>query len=314
MTQMWDERILAHLSEKNLVAAVGRLFEHQLDSWPMLRSGVDGLAAAQTKTFRIRWFDVVVRHIPHRIASTTAPVDEASLKGRQCFLCPENLPSEERAVAFDADWIIFCNPFPILDRHLSIVNRRHTPQRIAGQLAAMLELAEALPGYFVIYNGPECGASAPDHLHFQACSRTLLPIQHDVARSCGFVLNDYGRRVLVFHGGDKEALVRQLDRTVGILSAVTQRRLEPLINIAAFKGAGAWTACVFPRGKHRPQVFQTKELTVSPAAIDLCGIFVVPLERDFAKITANDIEGIFEEVTLPEDQFALAVSRLEEKR
>src|SRR5438874_976862 len=147
---------------------IDELFDRQIQTWPLLAAGMEGLACAKTRQVRIDWFDVFIRHIPHRVASTTAAVDKASIERRPCFLCAENLPPEQEGVKFDSDFTMYCNPYPIVERHLTIVHRDHRPQRIAGQLGTMLDVAQALPGYFVIYNGPECGASAPDHLHFQA--------------------------------------------------------------------------------------------------------------------------------------------------
>src|SRR6516162_8202621 len=160
-----------------MIQQIDQLFQEQVQSWPRLARGVEGLEQAQTRPVRIDWFDVFVRHIPHRVASTTAAVDPESVAKRPCFLCTGNLDPEERGIAFNSNYTIYCNPFPIVDHHLTIVHRDHGIQRIAGEVGAMLDLAAALTGYFVIYNGPECGASAPDHMHFQAGSRDLFPIE-----------------------------------------------------------------------------------------------------------------------------------------
>src|SRR5262249_2008985 len=160
-------------------------------SWPRLARGVEGLAQAQTRSVRIGWFDVFVRHIPHRVGSATAAVDPESIAKRPCFLCEPNLDPEERGIPFGTDYVIYCNPFPIVPRHLSIMDREHGSQHIDGEVGAMLDIALALPGYFVIYNGPECGASAPDHMHFQAGLRDLFPIETDTAGVRGVAVRDY---------------------------------------------------------------------------------------------------------------------------
>ena len=156
-----------------MIQQLQELFKRQARAWPQLARGIEGLARAQTRTVRIDWFDILIRHIPHRVGSTTAPVDRDSVARRPCFLCAGNLPPEEEGVQFEADFTIYCNPFPIVDHHLTIAHKQHGLQRIANQFGTMLDLAAALPGYFVIYNGPECGASAPDHMHFQAGSRAI---------------------------------------------------------------------------------------------------------------------------------------------
>src|SRR6185295_9353886 len=159
------------------------LFERQLAAWPLLRQGTERLKAVRTRDVLVNEYRVEVRHLPHRIASTTAAVDKASVAKRPCFLCAANLPPEEEGLPFNADFTIYCNPFPILDRHLTIVHREHRPQRIAPHFEHMVAIAEALPGYMVIYNGPQCGASAPDHMHFQACLSKNVPVMDDVKKA-----------------------------------------------------------------------------------------------------------------------------------
>jgi hypothetical protein len=297
-----------------MIHQLEELFKRQARAWPLLAKGLEGLARAKTRPVRIDWFDIFIRHIPHRMASTTASVDRESVAKRPCFLCAENLPSEEEGVQFDKDFTIYCNPFPILDRHLTIAHREHGAQRIANQFGSMLDLAARLPGYFVVYNGPECGASAPDHMHFQAGSRVLFPIGNDTAGMTGVTVPDYGRNVLLLCGRDRAALIDRMDRAIELLAVTTGKRTEPMVNIAVFHEQGEWVTYLFPRGKHRPDVFHTGELTVSPASIDLCGIFVVPLEKDFERITGEAIAAIFREVTLPDDLFREVAAKLESER
>jgi hypothetical protein len=176
----------------------------------------------------------------------------------------------------------------------------------------MLDIAKALPEYFVIYNGPECGASAPDHMHFQAGSRVLFPIEKDLAGGHDVAVRNYARRVFLFRDSDRSRLVSAVYRAIDLLSRVTGKQPEPLINIAVFYegNTNAWTVYLFPRGKHRPSVYHTGELTVSPASIDLCGIFVAPFEKDFTRITGKDVAEIFREVTLPENMFEEVATKL----
>jgi hypothetical protein len=293
-----------------MIDEIEHLRERQLRVWPQLAKGIEGLAQAATRSVRIDWYAVYLRHVPHRIVSTTAEVDRASIAKRPCFLCAENLPPEEEGLPFGSDFMIYCNPFPIVDRHLTIAHGAHTPQRIANQFGKMLDLAAALPGYFVIYNGPECGASAPDHMHFQAGSRKLFPIGKDTAKRTGITVPNYGRNVFMFRERDQAALIARMDRAIEQLAQITGRRTEPMVNLAVYYDDGEWVTYLFPRGKHRPEVFHLGELTISPAAIDLCGIVAVPLAKDFAKITGDDIAAIFREVTLSQDQFRKVAERL----
>ena len=287
------------------------LFAQQARTWPLLGQGLDGLARAKTRSVRIDWFNILIRHIPHRVGSTTAPVDPGSIAKRRCFLCAENLPTEEQGVRFGDDFMIYCNPFPIVDRHLTIAHREHRLQRIANHFGTMLDIAAALPGYFVVYNGPECGASAPDHLHFQAGSRAMFPIEQDTAGMAGVTVPNYARNVFLFRARDRSALIARVDRAIDLLAVTTGKRAEPMVNLAVLHEGHEWVTYLFPRGKHRPAVFHTGELTVSPASIDLCGIFVVPLAHDFEKITGDAIASIFREVTLPDEQFRAVAVELE---
>jgi Domain of unknown function (DUF4922) len=296
-----------------MINEIEDLFKRQARAWPQLADGIEGLAHATTRPVRIDWFDVFVRHIPHRMASTTASVDRESVAKRPCFLCAANLPPEEEGLPFDDDFTIYCNPFPIVDRHLTIAHNQHGSQRIASQFGNMLDIAARLPGYFVVYNGPECGASAPDHMHFQAGSRALFPIEQDTAGLTGVTVPNYGRNVLLLRGRDRSALIARMDRAIDLLAEATRKRPEPMVNIAVFHKRGEWVAYLFPRGKHRPQVFHTGELTVSPASIDLCGIFVVPLAHDFERIAGDAISAIFREITLPDAQFQEVARKLENK-
>ena len=294
-----------------MIHEVEDLFKRQLRAWPQLSKGVEGLARATTRSVRTDWFDIAIRHIPHRMASTTAVVDRESVAKRPCFLCAANLPPEEEGLPFDENFTIYCNPFPIVDHHLTIAHHEHGSQRIANQFGNMLDLAARLAGYFVVYNGPECGASAPDHMHFQAGSRVLFPIEHDAAALTGVTVPNYARNVFLLRGRDRSALIAQMDRAIDLLANTTGKRPEPLVNIAAFHERGEWVTYLFPRGKHRPEVFYTGELMVSPASIDLCGIFVVPIAEHFERITGEAVAAIFREVTLPDDQFQEVAAKLE---
>ena len=297
-----------------MIHEIEELFKRQSRAWPQLSKGIDGLAQAQTRAVRIDWFEIFIRHIPHRAGSTTASVDPESVAKRPCFLCAGNLPPEEEGLQFDKDFTIYCNPFPIVDHHLTIVHGEHSSQRIANRFGNMLDLATALPGYFVTYNGPECGASAPDHMHFQAGSRGLFPIEKDTAGLAGVTVPNYARNVFLLRGQDRSALIHRMDRAIDLLAETTGKLVEPMVNIVVFHERGEWVTYLFPRKKHRPEVFHTGELTVSPASIDFCGIFVVPLERDFERITGDAIAAIFREVTLPDGQFQEVAGKLESER
>ena len=319
----WAPRLLdgVHDGEGSgrLAPAAADLLRQQRADWPLLAAGYQALGDAQVRPLRIRDSQVFVQHNPGRRGSTTADVAAAAAGERPCFLCPQALPPEEKGVPFGADLVVLCNPFPVLDRHLSVVHREHVPQRLAGQTGALLDLAVGLgPEYFVLYNGPRCGASAPDHLHFQACAR-LLPVEADAANrplapvpgsGGGWVLlrpEECGRSVIVFRARARDTLSRWIEAVLAGLPSPDGR--EPLVNLVCVADHDSLGAYLFPRARHRPAAFYAEgdeRLVVSPGAIDMAGVVVVPERRDFERLDAAGLAAILQEVTLPGDEAAAA--------
>jgi hypothetical protein len=340
----WDERIIReeelspYLIEEGragFAARVEALIEQQRQTWPLLREGYEALALAETRRVRVAESDVVIQHNPKRIRSTAASVDKASIMGRRCFLCGDNLPPEEKGIGYGGDLVILCNPFPVLNRHLSIVHRGHVEQKIHGYVEAMLSLAADLgPGYFILYNGPECGASAPDHFHLQACSRELLPIESDMragdpeqAAYCSaceenagdtfelFTLAGCGRSVIVFRANNGRDLAEWFYRVLGELP-LEPGKSEPMVNIISTCDNGVWTVYLFPRARHRPACFFAEgdeRLLVSPGAIDMAGIVVAPRHEDYLKIDGERIAAIFAEVSRDEEAINEMLERMPER-
>jgi hypothetical protein len=303
-----------------LPTRVAALLAQQHATWPMLRAGTAALAAAQYRSLQVNGSEVIAQYNPQRLVSTAAPVDATSIRARRCFLCAEHLPLEERGLAWGEDFVILCNPFPVLPNHLVIAARSHRPQAIAGSYGTLLDLAAALgEAYWVLYNGPACGASAPDHLHLQAGTRALLPILHEVehwphqqvvqhADQEVFALTGYRLQVLIARGRKRSTLLAWLQHAVAGLATVTRASdPEPLLNLLVTCEATGWTVYIFPRARHRPACYFAEgeaKLTVSPAALDLAGVLVVPDTDHFTRIRAQDIARIYAEVTLDAPRFA----------
>ena len=316
----WDGRILAPRGA-NLADDVRSLMAQQIGSWAMLREAVSGLAHVRVKPIRVKGTELFVQFNPMRVVSTTAKVDATTIQQRPCFLCAGNLPPEEKGIAFGDEFVVLCNPFPVLPDHLVISSREHIPQLIGGWLAEFLKVTEALGSeWFTVYNGPRCGASAPDHLHFQACAASAIPLFREIEswKSFQFPVSsfqpgveviapaEYMVNLLVLRSSDREALVKFMVAALNHLAELTGAPDEPLINLAATIGMNGWAVVIFPRGKHRPACFFAEgeaKLTVSPAAIDLSGVFVTPHQEHFERITALDIERICEEVQLDDRLF-----------
>lgn len=312
------------------------LIRQQKQTWPMLSEGYAALSEAQTKEMKVDEASIIVQYNPRRIKSVAAKVDKASVEARRCFLCVEGLPAEEKGIAYGDDLVILCNPFPILDNHLSIVHREHIEQKIYGNVESLLRLARDLGSeFFVLYNGPRCGASAPDHLHFQACSRKLLPIEKDLgpndsddpgsAPHCDacaegqqnfelFTLEGSARSVVVFRSNRAGVLASWIYRTLGELAA-GDKDAEPMINVVCTYDRAIWTVYLFPRSKHRPARFFAEgedQLLVSPGAIDMAGVIVVPEIAHFEKITAEDVQSIYTEVSSNLEDVNSAIERVSE--
>ncbi|MBK6797471.1 MAG: DUF4922 domain-containing protein [Acidobacteria bacterium] len=319
----WDHRILTDAelmpaTPDNLLSRVKALMAQQKTAWPQLRDAISGFDEMRYQRLLAAGSVVLAQNNPRRIISTAARVDSATIKERPCFLCPENLPPEEKGIAFKEDFVILCNPFPVLKNHLVITSRLHTPQTVIGNIGHMLDLAGRLGDeWFVLYNGPQCGASAPDHLHFQACSKDNIPIfdeietwkRKTITRGAGievFTLSDYRLNLLAARCSNPDTLVRWFNEALKYLQNITGSLEEPLINIIIGIKNGELTLVVFPREKHRPDCFFAEgdaKLTVSPASIDLAGVLVVPDPGHFDKITDIDAGNIFREVTLNDSQF-----------
>ncbi len=296
---------------------VNELFDGQFREWKLARDNYSQLDSVRVRTVSFPGYDISVQYNPGRIVSSAAKVDARSVEARPCFLCEANRPAEQRGVTYGSDYIILINPFPIFRRHLTIVNRAHTPQRIAGNFGTMLSLAKSLPDYVIFYNGPQCGASAPDHLHFQAGNRGFLRIETDMTNPllCSLVAHegdtemwlwrDYGRGIMTLKGNDTEALIATFGRFTEKFALLQPDRPEPMLNILAWHDGGRWTVHVVPRRVHRPACYFAEgenRILLSPASVDIGGVFITPREEDFNKITSGDVRAILEEVCLGEDE------------
>jgi ATP adenylyltransferase/5',5'''-P-1,P-4-tetraphosphate phosphorylase II len=292
---------------------IGSFFQQQLSQWEQARNNYDALSKVRMKEFHLGSTSYKVQFNPARIVSSAAKVDSASLKARKCFLCAENRPAAQIGIPFGSHYTVLVNPFPIFPRHLTIPELIHTPQRIGSRMKDMLDLADFLRDFTLFYNGPRCGASAPDHLHFQAGIKGFLPIEKEwqkerseVARVEGAVLwhiNLSPCPVLAIEATDKVAA----DKLFGVFydsMGLKEGEEEPMMNILVWKEKERWIIVLFPRTKHRPDCYFASgeaNLLISPASVDMGGVFITPLEKDFEKIQAEDIRQILEEVCYSAD-------------
>jgi len=323
---------LAPFLSGNSQASMARaLLEQQKGAWEMLRNGYETLRTVRTREFHFDSFHIKVQFNPGRLISTVAKVDAASIKERKCFLCTENLPPAQRGIPYDGRFLVLCNPFPIFPEHFTISSVRHTPQLIHDSFASLLNLTRDLGArYTVLYNGPKCGASAPDHMHFQAGNRSYLPIdvefetlkktrahwffESEVLRACS--LEKYLRHVITFESSDADLLQRAFGHLYEVCQEVGPQGEEPMLNILGFHTNGEWRIHVFPRSKHRPSFYLREgdeRLLFSPAAVELGGICTTPREQDFEKVTREQIVGMYQEVCVSAERFATITARLAPK-
>lgn len=288
-----------------------RLLDEQLKEWPVACRNYEALARVRVKEFEIDGSRVVVQFNPERIRSSAARVDARSLRERACFLCPGQLPAEQRQLPFGQDYWLMVNPYPIFPRHFTIPVRAHVPQRISGRYADLLQMARCLDLFVLFYNGPRCGASAPDHAHFQAGSKGFLPIEEEWRHfavalpevepgACVYTLKDYNRAAYVIEATSAEASEAAFRRLYEA-QRVEEGDEEPMLNLLVWFEEGKWITCFFSRSHHRPACYYAEgeaNLLISPASVDMGGVLVVPQEKDFDKITAVAIKRILREVSL----------------
>jgi ATP adenylyltransferase/5',5'''-P-1,P-4-tetraphosphate phosphorylase II len=281
----------------------------------------------EEKQFQFDGFQIKVQFNPERMRSSAAKVDKQSIAERKCFLCSENRPAEQNAIAFGDDYLILVNPFPIFKTHFTISCNSHIDQRFIPNVRALLELAQAMESFTVFYNGPECGASAPDHLHFQAGENGFMPIAADFERlkptarklfsgstANVWAFDNYLRKMISV---ETTSLAEGL-RIIGIyfthFQAMQPEKVEPMMNALCSYSGGKWTIHLFPRKLHRPRQFFAEgndQLLISPASVDFGGVFITPRKEDFDKITMDDIEDIFNQVSLNQDTFRELTAKIE---
>jgi ATP adenylyltransferase/5',5'''-P-1,P-4-tetraphosphate phosphorylase II len=311
----WDAKLIAPSSpHASLLQQVHALFQQQRATWKVLRDGEAGLAAMKIKRFSLDGRRIVVQANPGRAVSTHAKVDPASVAGRPCFLCPGSLPPLERGISF-GDYVLLPNPYPILKHHMTIAFRSHVPQLLEGRLNDLCALARALgPEMFVIYNGPRCGASAPDHLHFQACSSEGVPLFEQLPLDSGndqvLPLTIWGRNMLVCSFGEAERAAARIQSIASALKDITVEQGEPMMNVVALYRNGRHIITIFPRAKHRSACYfaePRKQISISPAAMEMAGIIVVANIDHFDRVDESVVRSMFEEVTLGDNLYSRLV-------
>lgn len=287
---------------------INSLIEHQLQCWQEARVNFDRLTLTKRKPLPIGDFACAAQYNPARIKSTGAAIDKESIAKRRCFLCEENRPEEQLSGDWpDSRWHLLVNPYPILPVHFTIASTAHQPQdKIPLDMAAMAEMA---PDLLIFFNGAKAGASAPDHLHCQAMLKSELPLvglveaNHPLERKGWMSSEEYGTD-LPFHfmscivSPDLDGLqcLQQAESAFGI-DAATGKADPGLVNAYLWiSDSGYLRIVIIPRRAHRPDLYNLPEgerFVISPGAVDMAGLLIVPRKEDFDRLDADTAKEIY---------------------
>lgn len=269
--------------------------DQQLAQWPMARENYEKLGLTERRKFRVGPLNGAFQCNPARAVSTGAKIDKISIASRPCFLCRANRPHEQLSEEILPGWEFLINPFPILPLHFTIASVDHCPQQsIPLEMASM---AEKLPGMTIFFNGAKAGASAPDHLHCQAVMTSELPLMNYLEDGGDPQLWPYELEYGVIT--PDSAGMMELKRLTGIkgIDRISGLNDADLVNAYFWIGKdGFLRIAVVKRSAHRPSCYP--DLMVSPGAIDMAGIIVLPRKEDFDRITVEDLKQIFNETAI----------------
>ena len=304
-------------------SSISRFFNRQLEVWTDARHRFRDLKHVETRQFsdqlKLQWN-------PARIVSTGAKIDKKTLGERPCFLCDKNRPKEQMSKQIDEKFHLLVNPFPILPVHFTIPARKHQPQLIYKNYGEMHRFISLHSDLMVFYNGPKCGASAPDHLHFQAGTNGILPLQTNWQR-----LSRNLTDVISLNDEEKIAVVRDFlvpafviisksaesDEALfhRLYKAMPQRgdETEPMMNIISWRKGEEFISVVIPREKHRPEAYFAEgdaQFVVSPGALDMSGLIITPREEDFRKLTEEKALSLLQECGVSEEKMNAIIAKL----
>lgn len=297
-------------------SSLQRFFNRQLETWDDARQHFRDLQNVKTRDLSVGENTIRLQFNPARMVSTGAKIDQATLKKRRCFLCAENRPEQQIEVHIDNDFTLLVNPFPILPTHFTIPNNSHTPQSIKEHIGEMYKVLTEYPELMVFYNGPKCGASAPDHMHLQAGSSGIVPLQSGwqrLSRNLEEVFTNGDATISVVHGfvtgaiaivsHSQEAGVKAFQK---VYASMPQREdeTEPMMNIVAWRQNDEFVIVVIPRAKHRPDCYfeedESRKVLVSPGALDMSGMLITPRPADFEGLTGEQAQTIIAECGVSE--------------
>ncbi|MCM1079386.1 MAG: DUF4922 domain-containing protein [Bacteroidales bacterium] len=317
------DRLDGNVSPDASTAKLQRFFNRQLELWDDARKRYIDLNGVQVREIadEVTGTMLKLQYNPARIVSTGASISKAAIAVRPCFLCKDNRPQEQMVKHLDDTLDMLVNPFPILPTHFTLPSHAHRPQMIREVYTKIYRILEHYPDIMVFYNGPKCGASCPDHLHLQAGTSGIVPLQKQWARlsrslrqviqvSDGediSVINDYVCPALVVRSRSEKAF-RQLFNTVYDALPMQGDDTEPMMNILGWRNGDETLTVMFPRKRHRPECYPNP--MISPGALDMAGLVITPQESDFNTITSQAVADILREVALSPQELEKVVTKI----
>ena len=306
-----------------------QFFKRQLESWPDTRERYRQLANVQTKELDCGQNTIKTQFNPARIVSTGASIDKKTISKRPCFLCKANRPAEQMSKSIGSHFELLVNPYPILPMHFTVPSKAHEPQSIRQHFGEIYNVLDLFPQLMVFYNGPKCGASAPDHLHLQAGTSGVLPLQAGWKRisgnaetivqledkACIEAIKGWITPVFAIRCSSKKDGTELFGMLYDSLE-VPEGDYEPMMNIVAWKDNNEYVAAILPRRKHRPDCYYAEDAaqhTVSPGAIDMSGLIITPRKEDFDSIDAATAKSILEECGMAKEGMDALISAIKEK-
>lgn len=326
---VFDLKINALLKAHHFCDAAIQLHSMQKKEWRLLSDNFNSLKQARLKSFQFDGYKIYCQFNSQRVISTSADVSDGTIKNRNCFLCIEHLPEEQKGILIKDKFILLCNPYPIFKQHFTIALISHLPQLIEDYFSDLLSLAKNLTDRFVIfYNGPKCGASAPDHLHFQAGEKVFLPIFEqldfikdkfgkllvNITNFSAYSVNDGLRKFILMESPDQQLMIKYFHKIYAEMKKNNSDQPELMLNILCrYEEKNGWAVLIFPRSQHRSSHYFKEEenkILISPASVDLGGVCILPREEDFTKMKSSLIEEIFSEIFPSKDEFDKIISTI----
>lgn len=309
---------------------LNKFIKDQLSVWQLASSNFRALKTAPSREVDVFGLKCRIQYNPRRVISSTADTSPAAIASRKCFLCADNRPKEQFHLGFEGrkgrNYHIQINPYPIFRGHLVIVRDEHIPQEIWHHFPDMLDFAARYKDYLVFYNGPSSGASAPDHLHFQAIPKHNLPLEDvvdefldhpgeplaTVKDASLYKFDGYARGVFALKATTSKSLAKLFYRLLDCTDRGKGEE-EPMFNLYAYVKNGEYRTIVVMRSAKRSHHFYSEgadHLTISPGAADIAGLFVAPFREDYDKADTALLEELLSEVCISEDEQNMIVWRL----